>query len=75
MENLSIKDIMVSDKMITSSGVLYKVTFFNKSIVDDFEERKIILEVIVNESEDGVLSLVDSFSDDKKSKIIETHRT
>lgn len=70
MENLSIKDIMVSDKMITPSGILYKVTFYNKSIVNDFEERSVSLEVVVNENEDGVLSLVDKFSNDIASNIM-----
>lgn len=72
MENLNIKDIMVSDKMTTPSGVLYKVTFYNKNIVNDFEERSVALEVVVNESENGDLSLVDAFSDDRMTKIIET---
>ena len=72
MENLNIKDIMVSDKMTTPSGVLYKVTFYDKNIVNDFEERSVALEVFVNESENGDLSLVDAFSDDRMTKIIET---
>lgn len=72
MKNLDIKEIMVSDKMVTSSGILYKVTFYNKSIVNDFEEKSVALEVVVSENKDGILSLVDEFSDDTASEIIKT---
>ena len=70
MKSLDIKEIMVSDKMVMPSGILYKVTFYNKSIVNDFEEKNVTLEVVVSENEDGILSLVDEFDDEMVSKVM-----
>lgn len=70
MKSLDIKEIMVSDKMVMPSGILYKVTFYNKIIVNDFEEKNVTLEVVVSENEDGILSLVDEFDDEMVSKVM-----
>lgn len=71
MQNINIKDIMVSDKVENFNEIVFKVAFLNKIIVDDFELRETSLEVVVKEDKKGSISLIDDFDEKEEADILE----
>lgn len=71
MINISINDIMVLNRTVSSNGVIYKVVFYGEKIRDDFKERVISSEVVVEELNDGTLKIVDWTNGYEKSVIEE----
>lgn len=56
---VNIKDIMVSNRLETSNGTIYRVSFYDNVLRDDFEERQIVLEAVVCENKDGGFIIID----------------
>lgn len=56
---VNISDIMVSNRLETSNGLIYRVSFYDNITVDDFVERKLVLEAVVCENSDGGFVIVD----------------
>lgn len=70
MKDISINEIMISDKVESANTVLFKIKFLNKIIVDDFELRETSLEVLVKEDSNGKISLIDDFSKEEEKYIL-----
>lgn len=67
MIKINIKDIYVSNKIDKQNGVMYDISFFDKVYVNDFEERKNILNVTVLQGNDNNFEIIsfDNFSKDE----------
>lgn len=75
---VKVSDIMISNNVKSTKGDIYKITFFDKIIVDDFECRHVILEALVcqKSKEDFDILEDNGYSkEDIKQHILEANKT
>ena len=63
---VSVADIMVENKIQTKDGVICRVSFYDNVIVDDFENRELVLDAVVCENSDGDFSIISNNGYDEK---------
>lgn len=69
MSKINIKDIYVSNKVEKQDGVMYDVSFYDKVYVNDFEERKNILNATIIQKNNSEFEII-SFDNFKKDDIL-----
>lgn len=75
---INVSDIMISNKVKTTTGNVYKISFFEKIIVDDFECRHTLLEALIcqkTKDEFDILEDNGHSEDEIRKHVLEANKT
>lgn len=75
---IKVSDIMVSNKVKTTTGDVFKITFFENLIIDDFECRHVVLEALVCQKSKNEFDILEDngYSRDEIMKyVLEANKT
>lgn len=75
---INVSDIMISNRVETTNGDIYKISFFEKIIVDDFECRCTLLEALICQKAKNEFDILENngYSEDEIMKhVLEANKT